>query len=172
MNLRRRHILILTLGVLTLATILIVSLPCSTFRVNLTNELVQSAEIRIFMRGEELWHGRLAGGHKLQIPILEWNRSDVFVVHFRYADIPDGEWSHRYGMFSLNPFEVSDFEFSLNKKAQRQSAIQRHPWAMAFDSSTWRTMVYVGLTAYWGLRCLDCLVLRIFESDAPTPRQN
>ena len=61
----------------------------------------------------------------------------------------------------FTPSNIASFEFFLNEEGQRNPIIQRHPWVLAFDSSSLRSTIYFGLTVYWGVRCLDCAVMRL-----------
>lgn len=151
------------MGILALIFAAVVALPCSTFRVNLTNESTQSADIRVFIRDREAWSGKLGGGQRIHIPITDWTKPDRFTVQFRYTHFPEAKWSQRTGMLWLwlTPSNIAPFEFFLNEKGQRNPIIQRHPWVAAFDPSSLGTAIYVGLTLYRVTRCLDCAVMRL-----------
>ena len=161
----RRRKLATVLGAFAILMGAIVALPCATFRVNLTNESPHAAKVRITMRGEDLWSGTVRGGEKIHIPIVEWARSDDFTVFFRYPHLPEEGWLRRYSWFSGYPVEIASFDFSLNETGQRHHVIRFHPWVTAFESSTWRTTVDLGLTAYWSLRCVDCVLLGFLGID-------
>ncbi len=159
----RRRTVVAILGTLVLVFAAVVALPCSTFRVNLTNESTQPADIRVLVRDREAWSGKLDGRQRIHIPITDWTKPDRFIVQFRYAHFPEAKWSQRTGMLWLwfTPSNIAPFEFFLNEKGQRNPISQRHPWVTAFDSSSLGTAVYTGLNLYWLVRCMDCAVIRL-----------